>query len=130
MKFPNMPFLPTAPPTMSKIRRREFQQQSSESEEEDGLVGGESLGIAAAGFYGERSGPSRNLGYDDEDDLPLYGPMPRRGLENTSRQRENSLTSPHELDAKNAKKSKVQPERLNITNQTLDDLVHGGDNED
>ena len=62
MKFPNIPFLPTAPPTRSKSRRREFEHQSSESEEEDGLVGGESLGIAAAGFYGERSGPSRNLG--------------------------------------------------------------------
>ena len=26
-------------------------------------------------------------------------------------------------------KRKVQPERFNITNQALDDLVHGGDNE-
>ena len=57
MKFPNIPFLPTAPPTRSKSRRREFEHQSSESEEDDwGEV--QSLGIAAAGFYGERAGPS------------------------------------------------------------------------
>jgi len=58
MKFPNIPFLPTAPPTRSKSRRREYEHQSSESENEDDWVGVQSSGIAAAGFYGERAGPS------------------------------------------------------------------------
>jgi len=62
MKFPNIPFLPTAPPTRSKSRRREYEHESSESEEDDDWGGENSAGIAAAGFYGERAGPgTRNL---------------------------------------------------------------------
>ena len=65
MKFPNIPFLPTAPPTRSKSRRREYEYHTSGEEEEDdwgqGLVLGSGGGLAAAGFYGERSGPARNL---------------------------------------------------------------------
>jgi hypothetical protein len=58
MKFPSIPFLPTAPPTRSKSRRREQEYHSSGEEEEEDDWGG---GLAAAGFYGERSGPARNL---------------------------------------------------------------------
>ena len=42
MEFPNIPFLPMAPPTRS---------------EDDDWGGVQSSGIAAAGFYGERAGP-------------------------------------------------------------------------
>ena len=63
MKFPNIPFLPTAPSTRSKSRKKEYEHQSSESEEDDWNVEKiyGSTGLAAAGFYGERSGTSRTL---------------------------------------------------------------------
>ena len=62
------------------------------------------------------------IGYDDEDDVPLYSSKPQRGLVSISGQGENSLSSPQEP---NAKKPKLQPERLDITNQTLDVEIDG-----
>ena len=56
------------------------------------------------------------IGYDDEDDVPLYSSMPRQCFESTSEQGENTLTSPPGPDAK---RPKLQPERLNITYQNL-----------
>jgi len=66
MKFPDdIPFLPPVAVTRSKTRREEFEHESSEEEEDDWgrgqVLGGSSGGMAAAGFYGERSGVARNL---------------------------------------------------------------------
>ena len=63
MKFPHIPFLSTAPCTRSKSRKKEYEHQSSETEEDELNVGEAfgSTGLAAAGFYGERSGQPRYL---------------------------------------------------------------------
>eukprot|EP00092_Neocalanus_flemingeri_P033060 GFUD01035954.1.p1 GENE.GFUD01035954.1~~GFUD01035954.1.p1 ORF type:complete len:1471 (+),score=415.21 GFUD01035954.1:79-4491(+) len=65
MTFPtDINFLPTVPVTRSHRRNRDYDEHSSESEEDDwgkGHVLGGSSGIGASGFYGERSGQTRNL---------------------------------------------------------------------
>ena len=63
MNFPSINFLPLVPVTRSKRRNKDF-EYSSESEEDDwgkGQVLGGGSGFAAGGFYGERSGTTRNL---------------------------------------------------------------------
>ena len=59
LTFPSIRFLPPDRTTRSKTRKKEYEHQSSESEDDSWgkgqTLGGQTMSIAASGFYGERS---------------------------------------------------------------------------